>query len=100
MTGSALTLKPGDFRRRGIACAFGAALRTIRQERRISQDSLASPCDFDRTYPSLLERGLRGPTVYMLLRLSIALDVGPERLLTDTVARLRGKGAVSGTHGC
>jgi hypothetical protein len=54
------------------------------------QNALSAICGFDRTYPSLLERGLRWPTVCMLLRLSSALEVRPEQLLTDTVTRLRG----------
>ncbi len=78
-----------QYGKREIARAFGAVLRVARQERGISQDLLSEICDFDRTYPSLLERGLRGPTVEMLLRLADALDVEPTRLVADTVERLR-----------
>ncbi len=78
-----------QYRKRDIARAFGMALRAVRQERGISQDLLSEICDLDRTYPSLLERGLRGPTVAMLLRLGDALDVEPSRLIADTVERLR-----------
>jgi XRE family transcriptional regulator, regulator of sulfur utilization len=78
-----------QYRKRDIAHAFGAALRAARTERGISQDMLAELCDFDRTYPSLLERGLRGPTVAMLFRLADALGTEPARLVTDAVERLR-----------
>jgi XRE family transcriptional regulator, regulator of sulfur utilization len=78
-----------QYKRREIARAFGAALRAARQEQGMSQDVLSEICDFDRTYPSLLERGLRGPTVAMLLRLADALDVEPSRLINETVERLR-----------
>jgi transcriptional regulator with XRE-family HTH domain len=80
---------PPEFDNRDVAVAFGQVLRVTRGQQGISQDSLALKCGFDRTYPSLLERGLRGPTIAMLLRLASALEVGPGQLLTDTVARLR-----------
>ena len=85
-------MKAGLYSRQQIANAFGAALRSARRERGFSQDALSESCDFDRTYPSLLERGLRHPTLAMLLRLSDALHLEPERLLTETVARLRNGG--------
>jgi transcriptional regulator with XRE-family HTH domain len=43
--------------RRRVALAFGEVLRAARRERGVSQDELGERCDFDRTYPSLLERG-------------------------------------------
>ncbi len=78
-----------QYDRRAVALAFGAALRNIRKERHVSQDRLGELCDFDRTYPSLMERGRRHPTLCMLLRLVRALEISPERLITETVARLR-----------
>jgi transcriptional regulator with XRE-family HTH domain len=48
----------------------------------------------DRTYPSLLERGRRTPTLGMLIALAHALGVEPTLLVAMTVTRL-GRG---GTH--
>ena len=76
--------------KRDVACAFGLVLRATRVERGMSQERLSELCDFDRTYPSLLERGLRCPTLTMLLRLADALAVQPARLVTETVKRLQG----------
>ena len=84
--GSAQTVTP--YGRREVALAFGATLRAIRKEHQISQDRLGELCDFDRTYPSLMERGERHPSLFMLLRLAWGLQVAPERLVTETVARL------------
>jgi transcriptional regulator with XRE-family HTH domain len=39
------------------ARAFGQALKAARTERGMSQEEVAGECEFDRTYPSLLERG-------------------------------------------
>jgi transcriptional regulator with XRE-family HTH domain len=77
------------YERQDVADAFGATLRAIRLERGLSQDRLSAFCDLDRTYPSLLERGLRSPTLAMILRLAQAMNVEPERLVTETVRRLR-----------
>jgi transcriptional regulator with XRE-family HTH domain len=78
-----------QYRKRDVARAFGLALRAARNAQGISQDQLSEICDFDRTYPSLLERGLRGPTMTMLFRLADALGVDPAQLVSDTTARLR-----------
>jgi ribosome-binding protein aMBF1 (putative translation factor) len=73
------------YRRQDVARAFGLALRAARDAHGMSQDQLSEACDMDRSYPSILERGLRGPTVAMLLRLAYALDVAPERRLPGGV---------------
>ena len=71
-----------------IAGAFGAVLRATRRARGLTQEALANACEFDRTYPSLLERGLRTPTLATLLRLAAVLQVEPGQLVTDTLAHL------------
>jgi transcriptional regulator with XRE-family HTH domain len=45
--------------------------------------------DIDRTYPSLIERGLRQPTLAVLIAVAFALKMEPALLVTMTVARLR-----------
>lgn len=45
--------------RHKVAEAFGIVLRTVRDAAGLSQEQLAEAADVDRTYPSLLERGLR-----------------------------------------
>lgn len=76
-------------RTRKVAAAFGRVLRETRLQKGVSQDSLASTCEFDRTYPSLLERGLRSPTLAMIFRLSEALNVDPSLLVAKTYDELR-----------
>jgi len=77
-----------SYRKRDIARAFGLALRAARVERGLTQERLCELCDIDRTYPSLVERGLRCPTMAMLLRLASALRIDPAWLITETVLRL------------
>lgn len=78
-----------EYRKRDVARAFGLALREARVERGISQDVLSEICDVDRTYPSLVERGLRCPTLAMLLRLADALAIEPAQLVAETVKLLQ-----------
>jgi hypothetical protein len=74
-----------------VAYAFGLTLLSARAAQGMSQDKLSAVCELDRSYPSLMERGLRGPSLAMLLRLANGLGVEPAWLVTETVARLRGK---------
>lgn len=55
--------------------AFGQALRKLRQEAGLSQEQLGFECDFDRTYISLLERGIQSPTLRTMFRLCESLKV-------------------------
>jgi transcriptional regulator with XRE-family HTH domain len=71
------------------ARAFGLALRTARNERGMSQEDVAAECEFDRTYPSLLERGRRSPTFFVIVQLARALRMEPVALFGQAVALLR-----------
>jgi transcriptional regulator with XRE-family HTH domain len=64
-----------------IAEVFGIVLREIRLEKKFSQEKLAEYCDLDRTYISLLERGLRQPTLTTLFKISKALKIEPGQLI-------------------
>jgi transcriptional regulator with XRE-family HTH domain len=73
--------------REHAAWAFGQALRTRRRELGMSQERLAELGDFDRTYPSLLERGLRTPTFHVILQLSLSLRTDPRVLFAEALAK-------------
>ncbi|MDB6013141.1 MAG: family transcriptional regulator [Gammaproteobacteria bacterium] len=75
---------------RSLALAFGTALRTTRLEQGLSQERLSELTDMDRTYPSLLERGLRAPTLAMVFRMATALQVAPEFMVARTARELAG----------
>jgi ribosome-binding protein aMBF1 (putative translation factor) len=74
--------------RRDAARAFGQTIRAARLARGFSQEQLAEAGDFDRTYPSLLERGLRTPTFFVIVRLAEGLNTDPVALFREAVARL------------
>jgi DNA-binding XRE family transcriptional regulator len=64
-----------------VRTAFGRALMEFRKERGLSQEHLAELADLDRTTPSLLERGLRQPTLAVVFLLGRALEVDPRELV-------------------
>jgi transcriptional regulator with XRE-family HTH domain len=75
--------------RHRVAVVFGAVLRTARQGAGLSQEAFAHDAGMDRTYPSLLERGRRQPTLAMLIAIANALKIEPAILVTMAVSRLR-----------
>jgi len=62
--------------------AFGAAVRAVREGRGLSQESLGFEADLDRSYVSDVERGVRNPTLAVILRLARGLGVKPGELVT------------------
>jgi DNA-binding XRE family transcriptional regulator len=61
--------------------AFGQALREIRKSRDISQEKLGLDAGFDRTYISLIERGINSPTIRTVVKLATVLNVAPSRIV-------------------
>jgi transcriptional regulator with XRE-family HTH domain len=67
---------------RKLAEAFGAVLREARMERGLSQEDLGFESGYHRTYVSLLERGLKSPSLQTIFELARALNIQPSDLLT------------------
>ncbi|HPB73875.1 MAG TPA: helix-turn-helix transcriptional regulator [Chromatiaceae bacterium] len=61
--------------------AFGLVLRDLRRERSLSQEALALESQLDRTFISLLERGLRQPSLTTIFHLARTLGLSPEDLV-------------------
>jgi transcriptional regulator with XRE-family HTH domain len=75
-------------RRQKVAMAFGRVLREARRQKGLSQEELAGDAEFDRTYPSLLERGLRTPTLTVLIQLADVLEISAASLVLKTLEEL------------
>ena len=65
----------------GSEKAFGQALREIRESKKISQERLALEGGFDRTYISLIERGINSPTILVLVGIAAVLKVPPSKIV-------------------
>lgn len=67
---------------------FGKVLTRLRKAKGLSQETLGFEADLDRSHISLLERGLRSPTLNTLLSLSRALDTSFSQLAQMIEAEL------------
>ena len=66
---------------RSLSRAFGATVRVLRNEIGISQEAFAHSCGLDRTYVSLIERGIRNPTIKTVWTVAKGLGKRPSELL-------------------
>jgi len=64
-----------------IAQLFGKILQKIREEKGLSQERLAQSSGYHRTYISMLERGLRTPTLEAIFNIAIALGVSASSIV-------------------
>jgi transcriptional regulator with XRE-family HTH domain len=55
--------------------AYGAALRSFRVAKGLSQEALAHDAGLDRTYVAGIERGERNPTLGSMFRIADALRI-------------------------
>lgn len=62
---------------------FGLVLRKFRTLNELSQEKLSQECGLDRSYISLLERGLRQPSLTTILLLSKALDTTAANMVSS-----------------
>lgn len=67
---------------------FGKVLKKFRTQKGLSQEQLALDADLDRTFISLLERGLRQPSLNTLLQISNALDTKASEIVAQVEIEL------------
>jgi len=72
--------------------AFGEAVRGIRKQRGISQESLALMCGLDRTYISGIERGARNPSLTNIFKIAAAFDISPAEIFARAQERIERDG--------
>lgn len=76
-----------------LSCGIGDIIRQRRIARGLTQEGLADACGIHRTYVSILERGLKSPTVDVLCDVAVALGVTGSQILAGAEeSRLRGAG--------
>jgi transcriptional regulator with XRE-family HTH domain len=60
---------------------LGKVISSLRQSAGLSQEELAERASIHRTYVSQIERGLKSPTIAVLLKLSKALKTTPSKIM-------------------
>ncbi|MCF8024605.1 MAG: helix-turn-helix domain-containing protein [Desulfobacteraceae bacterium] len=71
------------------AAAFGHVLRYFRISSRLSQERLAQESGLDRSYISLLERGIKQPSLTTIIQIAQTLDLSPRELMAKVEEKLR-----------
>ena len=69
--------------------ALGAAIREIREGKKLGQERAALKSDVDRAYYSAIERGLHNPGFETLLKISKGLDVPVAKIVELAERKLR-----------
>lgn len=65
-----------------ICRVLGDNVKTLRLGQALSQEELAFKAELDRTYISQIERGVGNPSVLVLLKIAIALEVEIQSLFS------------------
>ena len=74
-----------------IEKAVGQELHFCRTKKALSQEKLGFEANLHRTYISIIERGLKSPTINTLVRLCNALEITPDEFLKRVMQRVAGK---------
>ena len=72
-----------------LEISFGQVLQQLRQEHGLSQEELGFRSGYHRTYISLLERGLKSPSLRTLFQLAKALEVDASQLISSVEYNVR-----------
>ncbi|MEM7213991.1 MAG: helix-turn-helix transcriptional regulator [Pseudomonadota bacterium] len=60
---------------------FGINVREARKAAGLSQEELGLEIDIDRTYISGIERGIRNPSLDVIVKIAERLNLPPDKLL-------------------
>lgn len=74
-----------------IEKAVGQELCNCRTKKGLSQEKLGFEADLHRTHISLIERGLRSPTISTTVRLCAALEIAPDEFIKRVMQLVAGK---------
>ena len=72
-----------------VAIEIGKIIARHRNEKGLSQETLADLAQIHRTYVSQIERGLKYPTIYVLVQISKALDVKLSEIIIELEKKIK-----------
>lgn len=75
----------------GISKKFGLVVRSKRIAAGLTQESLAEKAKLHPTYISMVERGVRNPTLEAAAQIAEALKTGLPELLAEAIGKSPGK---------
>jgi transcriptional regulator with XRE-family HTH domain len=74
-------------RNQSLIAALGVEVKVRRLEIGLSQEDVAGRCDLDRPYITMIESGRKQPTISVMYRLALALDLTLAELSARVEAR-------------
>lgn len=72
-----------------LAQAFGVAVRALRMERRIAQETLANLAGIERSHMGKIERGEHAPTLAVIFKIAGALECSTAVLMAEAESRIQ-----------
>lgn len=72
-----------------VNIAISQVIAQLRRDAKISQEELAHRAGIHRTYVSQIERGLKSPTLQILIQIANALDTSASQIIKDVETRLK-----------
>ena len=72
-----------------LAQAFGAAVRALRTERGIAQETLANLAGIERSHMGRVERGEHAPTLAVIFKPAGAMECSTAMVMTEAEMRLQ-----------
>ena len=75
----------------GLSKAFGQVIAELRVNRGMSQEKLAEAIDSTNVYISLLENGLRKPSLNATILIAQSLGIEPSKLIEDVGSLLENR---------
>jgi len=79
---------PATTRNPALALAFGESIRALRESLGVAQEALALNAGMDRSYLGKLERGEKQPSLDIVFRLAVVLDISPSELVEKVSKRV------------
>lgn len=86
--GKRISILPGMKKQATLEQVFGGVLRELRNRTGKTQETVALDAGLDRTYISMLERGLRQPSLETLLALSRGLEITASEIVAMVEAQI------------
>ena len=65
-----------------VEASFGRVLKELRQNQGLSQEELGFRSGYHRTYISLLERGLKSPSLNTIFQMANTLGISPSDMVS------------------
>lgn len=76
--------------------AFASEIKSRRLELQLTQEDLAARCDLDRPYISLIEVARKQPTLSVVWRLALGLELSPSQFIARIDERYERASAAGG----